>query len=258
MVTPALSVLVLTEDSGKDAHGTVKAILKQVFKFLEPDCQTQRILFEEAEPGIQRFMHGNAWKGVLSQGKSHRWGDNRRLANFHQALGGYLCTDPRSVVIVHIDGDRPWSKRKTSENLQKFHSLIKEPIDALLQLHAPGSTPDALILLCPFYSIEAWLYQNLTELPAIAATLSAPNRDRLLALIQEWEEDPTRIEQIENPKVVCPLKAEHNLRLAIKSWPAAQIYERNQSFAESVERMRASKTLLEGLTATTHYESPGL
>ncbi|XYH92300.1 hypothetical protein ACMHYB_31015 [Sorangium sp. So ce1128] len=63
-------------------------------------------------------MRGNVWK---TDGKNPREHDRRiRLLRY---IARKLSM-PDTFVVFHIDGDRPWAERDTSENIAKFDRRV--------------------------------------------------------------------------------------------------------------------------------------
>lgn len=245
---PRLIVLTLSEDSGEAAVPVVTALVKGGFKLLVPEVETHRIRFEPPDAQSRPGLHANAWK-------SDKPAERRKRVDLTRAIARHLlASDPPGVVLFHFDGDRPWSSRKTSENVEKFHRLLvadtrraMEPLRRDLSDDELDARLRALIPMTPFYSVEAWLYQNLDELERIVAEEPSPT---LKALLAAWRADPSMIEEISQIKLAHPeLRDRHNLRLAREAWPAGQIYERELSYAAYVDSMLDRELLLNALLA---------
>lgn len=100
-----LSVLVLTEDTGDDAHTTVSSVAKKLLLLLEPGLDERRLSFGRADERARAGMGFNCYAS-----RSPRDYDKKvRLA---QVIATHLLIDDlRTAVFVHIDGDRAWSAR---------------------------------------------------------------------------------------------------------------------------------------------------
>jgi hypothetical protein len=58
------SLLVLTEDSAGEGHGTIVAVVKRMLQLVVPDYQTHRIGFEPKDEAAQRAVQGTGWKNA--------------------------------------------------------------------------------------------------------------------------------------------------------------------------------------------------
>lgn len=59
-----VSILLLTEDSGKQAHDTLFTLAKKMLLLLEPTCGTDQIDFKPPTLAqVQRAVQANLWKG---------------------------------------------------------------------------------------------------------------------------------------------------------------------------------------------------
>ena len=104
----ALSVLVLSEDGAKDAYETVVALAKKLFRAVDEQCQTHKIGFDSPGEEIRLAARRNTWKGTDSQHDRPRVALVREIAT--------TVAQENSHVLFHIDGDRTWGNRSSSEN----------------------------------------------------------------------------------------------------------------------------------------------
>lgn len=243
---PGVSILVLTEDSGKHAHDTIAALCKKMLQLVEPACQTQRIAFEPAKEDARRVVHANQWKSGMK---------HRDYVTLLQTIATKLG-EQSGFVFFHVDGDCVWSERGSSENLEKFESLlIRKVEEALLDGGArkkPRSRPEVegllarLRLIMPFYSVEAWLYQNIEVAIALChAHHGGKDADRFA----RWKERRHELDELERPKDTLCLQDRHNKELAERAYPAPAVYEAGASFAAAVDSLRACDALCQALRA---------
>lgn len=246
---PALVVLALSEDGGRAAVPVLVALCKGAFKLLVPETRTHRIQFDPPEPNARPGLVANAWK-------SERPAERRKRIDLARAIARHLLApEPPGVVVLHFDGDRVWSARETSENLEKFARLLLPDVRRALRQLAPQLEEealdghlDALLPMVPFYSVEAWLYQNLDELERIGR--EDPEIARVAPLAQ-WRAEPGLLEEIPQIKAAfAPLRDQHNERLATRAWPAAEVYGRGRSFTAFVDGGLHCARLLAALQAT--------
>jgi hypothetical protein len=248
-----LSVLILTEDGAGDAHDTLVALVKKAFQLLQPGCRTNRIRFDPQGETERRYMVANLWKGEGPKTRAQRGQQSFRRIDLFRAVATRLLEDePTGFVLVHVDGDRPWSRRDESENRQKYRDEFVAGVRAVLRASKPEREQQGmarLLSLVPFYSIEAWLYQNLATAQDICAELGNP--PELVRQLEAWRADRARVDEEVQIKDRCPLGDRHNKRLATTAWPAAVVHAIGCSFHDAVEGLRRCDDLRAALTATT-------
>jgi hypothetical protein len=240
--------MVLTEDSSTDAYDTVLALVKEILKLLVPAVQTHRIDFTPLkDANARQAMHANLWKSTNPR-------DRSTIVQLVRSIITELLKDD-GFVLYHIDGDRPWSAHESSENVSKFQSRMLPPIEAgvrsFLQRHQRegehGKRMKRLLLLVPFFSIEAWLYQNTRE----ARRLCDEQGCRQCApKLSTWEQDRASLDEVPHPKEALCLRDRHNAHLASSSFPAQQVLDANASFARTVEALLACDALTSALQRT--------
>ena len=246
------SVMVLTEDSSTDAYNTVLALVKEMLKLLVPPVQTHRIDFTPLkDTNARQAMHANLWKSTNPR-------DRSSIVQLIRSIITELLKDD-GFVLYHIDGDRPWSDQASSDNTRQFQARMIPPIEAgvrdFLQKHQRagehGERMKRLHLLIPFFSIEAWLYQNTRE----AQRLCEEQGCRQCApKLSTWEQDRARLDEVPHPKEALCLRDRHNAHLASTSFPARETFDANASFTRTVESLLACDALTSALTRT--YATP--
>ncbi|MFS8070928.1 MAG: hypothetical protein ACMG6S_31560 [Byssovorax sp.] len=246
MSSPRLgSLLVLTEDGAATGHATIVAIVKRMLQLVVPDYQTHRIGFEPKDERAQGAVQGTGWKDETPK---HYAELNLALRTIATKLGR-----EDGFVLFHIDGDRPWSRRDSSENVAKFETIVVARVRQLLR-GRPGGTPEdaearlrRLFPIVPFYSIEAWLFQH-TEVAVRLCRERHKGRD--IGTFESWKRDRTAIDEVVKPKDSVCLGSAHNLECAGSGYPAQEVFEAGRSYAICVERLRACVELNELLDAT--------
>jgi len=169
-------------------------------------------------------------------------------------------------VLFHFDGDRTWAARESSENQEKFQEhvweRVRELVGSTLARSQNGSTPQEseaqagarmtrLKTVVPFYSMEAWLFQNTRE----AVRLCQEHyQGRDISKFQEWAQDRTALDEVDQPKKKTCLKAAHNHDLASTGFPAREVRAAGKSFAATVESLRQDTELREALARTYSLE----
>jgi hypothetical protein len=261
-----LSIVILTEDSGKDGRATVEALVRRMLHLVVPGFGSHRVHFVPRDPREEEAMRGNVWK---TDGKNPQ--EHERRVRLLRYLVRKLSL-PDTFVLFHIDGDRPWAERHTSENTAKFERLVQNALPQVAdrgRAHGPRAKAGAqesvdspplhlehLLLICPFRSIEAWLYQNLQVAKDICGR---EHRGAHVNELQAWEGRRGELDELPAPeKVVCLGKA-FNLELATRGFPAHEAETVKKSFAESVERLRGCGALSRALALTREgWPSPAV
>jgi hypothetical protein len=254
-----VSIVILTEDSGKDGRATVEALVARMLDLVVPGYGRHRVEFLPNEPREEEAMRGNIWK---TDGKKS--GEYDRRVRLLKYIARRLLL-PDTFVMFHIDGDRPWGDRTNSENISKFDGRIRTLLPQVVErgrANAPGAKlraqggaePPApvlhlehLLLVCPFRSIEAWLYQNLRRAREICRR---EHGGRHLRDLEPWEGKREELDELPAPEKVLCMKKEHNLDLASHGFPAQIAYDVRKSFAESVDRMHRCGALRAALERT--------
>lgn len=243
---PVLSVLVFTEDTGEQVEPALRALLKKMFQLLDGSCGTHRIEFLPGDQEARRALRGKAHGGGSAD--SHRM----RLQLAGKIADQLAKTDPEGFVAYHSDGDRRWSERSEGD-FPDFRRLLAVVID---RLRAPRRQPvaidprriDRLLLLAPYWELEAWLYQNLEVARALCQQL---DERRHLTLFDAWEGSRATLDDVKDTKEACCLHDRHNRVLAETAYPKDEAYAAGASFAATVDRMRTCAALLDALARTS-------
>jgi hypothetical protein len=238
------SLLVLTEDQGNDAHATVTEVVKRMLRLAVPGYQTHRLNFEPRDKEAQQAIRGARWKSTDAR-------DQQALTELFRTITTRLLRGD-GFVFFHVDGDRPWSQRETSENVAKFTEIVRARVHQNM-LYARRSPEEAerhlqrLFLIAPFYSIEAWAYQN-TE---VAVRLcNALHQGRDVERFEAWKLDRAALDEVVNPKKETCLRAGHNLELVGAGYPADEVFNAERSYGQCVLDLLNSVELMELLEKT--------
>ncbi|MCY1073654.1 hypothetical protein [Archangium lansingense] len=250
--------MVLTEDSGTKAFETLRSIVKELLKQVDEYVQTNKISFEPVRNELAlQALHANVWKSSKAKDRQKQVELIRTIATQVMLEGGW--------VFFHFDGDRTWSSRDSSENVAKFQNLVREKVRGLIVLtlaaQRRGSASqeieahaDArmarLKTVVPFYSIEAWLFQNTREAIRLCQERYG-GRD--VEQFQAWAQDRTALDEVLKPKEAVCLGAAHNLDLASAGIPAREVRAAGKSFTAVVEALNQDTELREALARTYAY-----
>jgi hypothetical protein len=246
--------MVLTEDSGASAHDTVHALVKEMLKLLVPEVQTHRVDFKPLEDeSARRAMQANKWK-------SRNRLDERDIRQLIRSIINELLKD-ESFVLYHIDGDCRWSERESSENIREFKDRMLPHIEAGVRTRLPKLDDVRALeehmrrfrLLVPFFSIEAWLYQNTAEATRLCAAEGCGECQLKLAA---WKQDRASLDEVPHPKRELCFQARHNAHLATTSFPAREVFEAQTSFAHAVEHLLECDALTSALQRTYAPSEP--
>jgi hypothetical protein len=258
-----LSIVILTEDSGEDGRPTVEELVGRMLELVVPGYGRHRVDFLPSEPREEEAMRGNVWK---SDGKNPIEHDRRvRLLRY---IARKLSL-PDTFVFFHIDGDQPWAERGTCENIAKFDRKVVTQLPHVVErgrANAPrtrqrakdGAEPPApalqiehLLLVCPFRSIEAWLYQNIRRASEICRR---EHGGRHAGDIEAWQGKREEFDELPAPDQALCLKKAYNRELASNGFPTQLAYDVRKSFAESVDRMGRCGALRAALERTRGWE----
>jgi hypothetical protein len=240
------SILVLTEDSGKDAFDTMRALVLAILQYIAPRAQLDRVeIAPTEEEHVLRSMRGNRWMDEKTS-ESHR--DRTTLI---QSIATTLGEG--GFVIFHCDGDTSWKKRKDSTKQAKFDKLLEAGIRARLRdavRLSPAKIDAAMkrvLLIVPHYSIESWLYQNTDEAIRLCHT---HHGGKDVKQFEEWAADRKQLDEVTQPKDTVCLKDKYNLVLATKNFPFDYAVAVGKSLRQAVTHLRACSDLQAVLMTT--------
>lgn len=255
MVTRA-RILVLTEDSGKQAQPTLQKLLKESLKLV-----VEGVDLNPARVRIEPLPENERARQAVS---ANQWKEQPPTRETILLLGliAARLLEPAGFVVFHFDTDRVWTERHASENRQKFEEIICDGVRRILRGEArqpvnPRPRPmltaeqietalGRLIILSPCYSIESWLYQATKELHAYCQ--DRHKSEEHVQRIESWSADRTLLDDVSRPKhEALPCVADHHNEELASAFPAEDVWLAERSFHESVERLRACPALLEAL-----------
>ena len=238
------SLLLLTEDSGRDAHATHEALVRSMLRLIAPDHDARAIAIEPANDAQRDAMRGNIWDSTKAD-------DRPRKIALVRSIATRLCESNLHVVLFHYDGDRRWNDRDTCARHATFEKHIVTPVARLIVNRTDEQRSRALarlITIVPFYSVEAWLYQN----TAVALRLCEKHHGaQHAATFTQWATDRGALDEEHKPKDAACLSDKFNLALATEHFPAKKVVAVGKSFHAAVERLRGSADLVGLLAALT-------
>lgn len=246
MTTSRATLLLLTEDSGRDSHATHEALLRSMLRLLGPRHVSSAIAIESANDDQRSVMRNNGWDSTTEEDEPAR----RALI---KSIATRLCQSNLHVVLFHYDGDRPWADRDGCTRHAVFERRVVTPITQHPKFmeRTPEQRSKALarlVRIVPFYSVEAWLYQN----TAVAVGLCEKHHGgRHVETIQRWSEDRASLDELSQPKKTVCLSDKFNRELATHHFPANDVYAAGKSFHAAVETLRGCADLVGLLTALT-------
>jgi hypothetical protein len=236
-----ISFVVLTEDTSKDAPAVWKHVLARVLTQVDPHARRDRYIFHS--PSLD-LVGANMWKS-----KSPR--HHRQLVTLRQFVATRLLAG--DVVFFHVDGDRAWSEAQTSENVRAFAERVTAPVRLILQGNRQGPELDRclgrLLRVSPFYSVEAWLFQN-THQAARICRERYQGRDAVQ--FEHWFADRARLDEVVQVKESVCLGSDHNLELAtgLTNALVAEVRSLGKSLAATVDAMSVCTDLVAALAET--------
>ncbi|MCY3020271.1 MAG: hypothetical protein NTW87_14730 [Planctomycetota bacterium] len=250
MVAPQptdLTILVLSEDSAKDCHPTLKALLLHMLKLVDPASRPGRVAIEPVDDLHKPVVSANLWRSTNQK-------DRQRIVELVRYIGTTLATG--KFVVFHADGDHVWSERKSAGIEGQFAKLIAEKVERVLREQAKPvmdgrmTASDGiknLVLIVPFYSVEAWLYQNTK---AAIALCHKHYRGKDAGQFAKWENNRGALDEVAKVKESVCLGAKHNAELAEDPFPAKAVYDVKKSFEAAVGRLTQCAPLVTALAKT--------
>lgn len=228
----AIQVLVLSEDTGRDAVATFKALLKRAVNVYD-ETGREVVVVRPGEAEEYPRVGSNFWRE-----NSERSADGRR--RLCKGIADALARG--EVVLFHTDADATWKTQ--NERLSKdFDDKIRRPARRLLDDVERRNKPGAgwaearlkrLIHVVPTWSVEAWTYQATHKAIELCETQYG-GRD--VALFTSWEIDRASLDEVAKPKGRTCLGNKHNAELGA-AIPAAEVFALGKSFARFVESLR--------------------
>jgi hypothetical protein len=233
-----MNILLLSEDGSEHARPTLMALLTKMMRLVDGQCRANELRFEPPDQATVAIARGNLWK---STSPKHR----REIVALRRTLANKLAEPSPGFVLFHIDGDRRWSEYALSENRTKFDTIIVDKVREVLAHQHPDWTSaeldrcmTRLIVLVPFYSIEAWLYQNIKRARELC---SRHHGGRHFQQFDDWERDRAAIDEIMKPKEVGCLKSKFNRDLAESAFSHQEAHDAGASFRAAVEAIGAAR-----------------
>lgn len=243
-----LHVLILSEDSG-GGGGPLRALTRSMLRLVDPSYREQRVDFEPEGEEAQRATQGNLFQG------HKKAAGHRNLVTISRAIARHIF-DEHSIVLFHIDADQAWKDRTTpSDNIRRFHDVVKlnvsRAVDDLIvsnkSTQGKEEIMSRLCLVSPYWCIESWLYQNTTVAIALC---NKHHGGRDARRFEHWAQHREELDEEDKPKGQICFHDKHNHDLASQGFPARAVHAVGKSFHETVERLRASPSLVAALAAT--------
>jgi hypothetical protein len=228
----SISILIMNEDSAPGAYTALTSIIRRICQLIQPGIPTQRLQFTPTPVEHERCVRANQWKSTNPR-------DYRRQTDLAQVIAAQLATDT-GFVAFHYDGDCAWQNSDDCPHDSVFETNVREPVKLLLANHVSDDQIDdrlsKLLVLKPFYCLEAWTYQNLTKARSLCAALGNPSGTRQL---DQWDADPGQLDEILQLPDKFPLGKDYNAELTAQAYPAESVYYLRKSFAASVDAAMA-------------------
>lgn len=232
------SILILTEDSGERSFDTLKALIEKMLFLVDAAHVPTRVKYLPATSAARAGMRFNCWKSQNPR-------DHGKRVDLARAIATALSREDH-VVIVHVDGDRPYSQSDYGNNADNLHDFRKLVETVVIQhLGSARKLIERMVIVVPFYSIEAWLYQNFDEIQRICKESPNSRTTHDLELISSWQQDRTLLDEVHAPKETLSLKDKYNHRLATARFPAKATYDVGKSYANAINALRGCQHLIE-------------
>jgi hypothetical protein len=168
-------------------------------------------------------MRGNGWKNPRRPD----------LVRFRQYVAAKLRQE-HGFVFFHVDGDRAYRDRRASEN---HRTDADQPLTKL-------------VFLVPYYSIEAWLFQN-TERAARLCPGAPTCRLGCADKLARWRDDRGALDEVLTPKQELCLGNQHNAELAGPGYPLDEVLRANKSLYDTWQALTCCTPLVAALGQQT-------
>jgi hypothetical protein len=249
-----VTITVLSEDGSPSGQSTVLKFIKRAAVSVCATCQPQNLKCEPREETLQKqTISGNLWKCEKPQ-------DHAKIVQLKQYLATRLGK-ANSLVFYHFDGDVPWNKRESCENKDKFQrkiidgvtQLLAKPPCAIGTARSKEQVDDCisrLVVVVPFYSIEAWLFQNTDQLIENCRKKCRSRHQKHKRVLLSWADNPKVLEELDKPKEQYCLKATKNRELAETSFPWPKLESVGKSYSAFVKDLETRPRVVEVLALT--------
>lgn len=251
--SPEASLLILTEDSSKDASQTISTVVRRILIHIYPETCTHRLEFrplDSKDDGVLA-LRGNLWKS----GKPRVHRDKVALV---RAIAGKL-RESGGFAVVHFDADTSWGQRADCENEKmfgEFRLLIEQNLRATISHRDQQAVSEddickamkKLVPLIPFWSVESWLYQDTVggKRYCEAQGCGAHHND-----FDSWSVARGALDEVTQPKDVVCFGSKHNTALA-REFPIAPVCSTLKSLYSAAEGFLACDELMVALQRTTN------
>lgn len=238
-----VAFLLISEDRSDDALDILETLAKGMLRDVCSGCSTA--------PSRMRFdpVQGEARKAAIANRMASRKERSRQeRVTLRRAIATTLAS-PRGFVLYHMDADVVWAKRKESAAPARFAKWVELPVRQLLidKKQDAEELLTKLLLVCPFYSIESWLYQNGRVAKRLCVGKCGGKHSERIG---EWEANRRLLDEVDRPKEAICLGDEYNGRLARDAFPFRDVIGAGKSLAATVGRMKGCKELVQALEST--------
>ena len=224
-------------DAKRD-FAALEQIVLGMLRLVEEHAKLKLVAFQ----AVARGVSGSYWKTK----KSKDIGARLKRTTLLQEIATELRRG--RVLFFHVDGDCAWKQSKRAPVWDELDRFRRDLLTVSRQV--PGSSIDesllahAFIAVVPFYSIESWAYASTEHL----RTLTSDARE--LERIAGWAADLGTLDETPGIKDALPsIQDRYNHELA-RDIPAAALHALGKSYADTVERVRASELVRAGLAET--------
>lgn len=239
-----MRVLILSEDGSSRSEQVVRSLLLSSWRLIRGYFDESAVEFLPADPARAKAAKANLWRSKQNH-------DQQAVITLRQYIATNLLISDCSFVYFHYDGDVAWSGRDdgvAKPAPEVFDERMRTQVFMLLQSHGGAQAECALrrlVEVVPYYSVEAWAYQNTQVAREIClAKYGCVDGGRLSQL----EADRGWIDEVEKPKDEFALGGAHNLELVESTkFPASRARDAGKSFASFVRSQRDNTRLMECL-----------
>lgn len=240
------SVLLVSEDGSDAALPVMRALTHKLFGRLAPSYRSDQLQIEPLKSAEARLASiGQRWKSQNPK-------DEPLKRELLRELASKLAEGPDSFVIFHVDGDCRFSDSRQGTRFASLDALQRF-VGRIPQLAAARPTPgrndadslacamrERLFFMLPFYSIEAWLYQNSEEAIRLC---QERHGGRDVEVFRDWASNRGALDEVPKIKERTCLRDRANRELAEMAFPIVAALSAEKSLSLFLARLAESAAL---------------
>ena len=237
-----VEILVVSEDGSPHATEVIRNIARRLLQSIAQH-PAQRVKWPPIEAEHHPVVNAMQWKSRSSA-------DMPAIHRLQARLARHLAQGPGCFVFFHIDADARWSKRPSS-NVDSFDLRVRSGVRQLLRKprrdgtvgEDAGRALERMVLLVPYFEMEAWTLQNTSAAIRIAnERYGGRDADRFAAFAG------ARMTLDEDELIASTsLGKKHNLELTVAGYPTEEAVDAETSLAALHRSLLSCQALVSAL-----------